>query len=99
VEIRATGVCHPGLHIVIRGWQVDKPLVHGHEAAEVITESGPDVGSVSVGDQVGLPWFAPCGRRFNCAPSRNVMSLDMVHASRDIGYTPVFGPGCFFLPW
>ncbi|MCU1573109.1 MAG: alcohol dehydrogenase [Micrococcaceae bacterium] len=70
VQIRATGVCHSDLHIVNGDWPADKPLVLGHEAAGVVTATGPEVDGVAVGDHVVLSWFAPCGNCLNCAAGR-----------------------------
>ncbi|HCC38949.1 MAG TPA: alcohol dehydrogenase [Arthrobacter bacterium] len=70
VDIRATGVCHSDLHIVNGDWPADKPLVLGHEAAGVVTDTGPEVDGLAVGDHVVLSWFAPCGRCLNCAAGR-----------------------------
>lgn len=60
VDVRAAGVCHSDLHIVNGDWPTDRPLVLGHEAAGVVTGTGPGVTSVKPGDHVVLSWFAPC---------------------------------------
>ncbi|MFJ3669532.1 alcohol dehydrogenase catalytic domain-containing protein [Streptomyces sp. NPDC090106] len=67
IEVRAAGVCHSDLHVVSGDWPADRPLVLGHEAAGVVTATGPGVTSVSPGDHVVLSWFAPCRRCRRCA--------------------------------
>jgi S-(hydroxymethyl)glutathione dehydrogenase/alcohol dehydrogenase len=96
VEIRATGVCHSDLHIVNGDWPADKPLVLGHEAAGIISETGPDVAAVSVGDHVVLSWFAPCGRCTNCAAGRawlctGTKALENTLPDGSTGYTDADG--------
>lgn len=66
IEVRAAGVCHSDLHIVSGDWPTDRPLVLGHEAAGVVTGTGPGVTSVRPGDHVVLSWFAPCRRCRKC---------------------------------
>ncbi|MFH8449603.1 alcohol dehydrogenase catalytic domain-containing protein [Streptomyces fungicidicus] len=67
IEVRAAGVCHSDLHVVSGDWPTDRPLVLGHEAAGVVTGTGPGVSSVRPGDHVVLSWFAPCRRCRRCA--------------------------------
>ncbi|MGW5231547.1 alcohol dehydrogenase catalytic domain-containing protein [Streptomyces nodosus] len=67
IEVRAAGVCHSDLHVVSGDWPTDRPLVLGHEAAGVVTGTGPGVTSVQAGDHVVLSWFAPCRRCRRCA--------------------------------
>ncbi|MER6915062.1 alcohol dehydrogenase catalytic domain-containing protein [Streptomyces sp. NPDC000594] len=66
IEIRAAGVCHSDLHIVTGDWPSDRSLVLGHEAAGVVTATGPGVASLEAGDHVVLSWFAPCRRCRRC---------------------------------
>ncbi|WP_371772636.1 alcohol dehydrogenase catalytic domain-containing protein [Streptomyces sp. NBC_01438] len=66
IDIRAAGVCHSDLHILTGDWPSDRPLVMGHEAAGVVTDTGDGVGAVKAGDHVVLSWFAPCRRCRKC---------------------------------
>ncbi|MFJ5561661.1 alcohol dehydrogenase catalytic domain-containing protein [Streptomyces sp. NPDC093250] len=66
IDVRAAGVCHSDLHIVNGDWPTDRPLVLGHEAAGVVTATGPGVTSVEAGDHVVLSWFAPCRKCRKC---------------------------------
>jgi len=60
VKIAAAGVCHSDLHVVKGEWHVPAPLVMGHEGSGIVTELGPGVTSLAVGDHVVLSWVAPC---------------------------------------
>ena len=63
VEIRAVGVCGSDVHYYTHGrigpFVVNAPMVLGHEAAGTITEVGPGVTHLKVGDRVcmepGIP--------------------------------------------
>jgi len=66
VRIAAGGVCHSDLHVRRGEWPVPVPLVMGHEGSGVVTELGPDVSGLAVGDHVVLSWVAPCGRCRHC---------------------------------
>jgi len=60
VKIAATGVCHSDLHIIRNEWNLPVPMVLGHEGSGIVTELGPGVTSLAVGDHVVLSWVAPC---------------------------------------
>ena len=60
VKIAAAGVCHSDLHVVKGEWDVPAPLVLGHEGSGIVTELGPGVTSLAIGDHVVLSWVAPC---------------------------------------
>ncbi|MEU2677644.1 alcohol dehydrogenase catalytic domain-containing protein [Streptomyces sp. NPDC007107] len=66
IDVRAAGVCHSDLHILTGDWPTDRPLVLGHEAAGVVTDTGAGVTGVREGDHVVLSWFAPCRRCRKC---------------------------------
>jgi len=66
VRIKAAGVCHSDLHIRNGDWDSETPMVLGHEGAGVVTEVGPGVEKVKVGDHVVLSWVAPCGKCAGC---------------------------------
>ncbi|MFB9681931.1 NAD(P)-dependent alcohol dehydrogenase [Streptosporangium vulgare] len=55
VRVDYCGVCHTDLHAVRDYDQHAKaPLVPGHEFTGVVTETGPEVTALSVGDRVGV---------------------------------------------
>ena len=66
VRIAAAGVCHSDLHVRRGEWVVPTPLVMGHEGAGVVTEVGPGVSNLTVGDHVVLSWVAACGKCRYC---------------------------------
>ncbi len=66
VRIAAAGVCHSDLHVRRGEWIVPTPLVMGHEGAGVVTEVGPGVTHLTVGDHVVLSWVAACGKCRYC---------------------------------
>jgi S-(hydroxymethyl)glutathione dehydrogenase/alcohol dehydrogenase len=67
VRILAAGVCHSDLSMVNGTLAPPYPLVLGHEAAGVVTETGAGVSRVEVGDRVVLNWSPPCRRCWFCA--------------------------------
>lgn len=72
IAIDACGVCRTDLHIVV-GDLVDPklPLVLGHEIVGRVTEIGPGVTRVEVGDRVGVPWLGwTCGTCEYCLSGR-----------------------------
>lgn len=66
VKVAACGVCHSDWHLVTGETKHPLPAVLGHEGAGVVTEVGPGVSSVSVGDHVALNWAPFCGECFYC---------------------------------
>jgi len=66
VKVAACGVCHSDWHLVTGETKHPLPAVLGHEGAGVVTEVGPGVSSVSVGDHIALNWAPYCGECFYC---------------------------------
>ncbi len=66
VRIAATGVCHSDLSFQDGTMPQGTPAVLGHEGAGVVTETGPGVKQLAVGDHVVLSWIAPCRHCFYC---------------------------------
>ncbi len=68
IEVEVCGVCHSDLHVAAGDWMqlagiVKKPLILGHEIVGRVVACGAAVGSVQVGDRVGVPWVQwTCGR-------------------------------------
>ncbi|SOE23341.1 S-(hydroxymethyl)glutathione dehydrogenase / alcohol dehydrogenase [Spirosomataceae bacterium TFI 002] len=62
VKMGAAGICHTDWDSISWG----KPIIMGHEGAGVITEIGPDVTGLQVGDMVILNWAIPCYKCFQC---------------------------------
>jgi len=66
VRVAAVGVCHTDLNFTSGQVPVPFPIVLGHEAAGVVTEVGPDVRQVAVGDHVLCSIIGPCEQCFQC---------------------------------
>ena len=55
------------------------PVVGGHEGSGVVTEVGPNVTQVAVGDHVAVAFIPSCGTCFWCASGRqNLCDLGMM---------------------
>jgi propanol-preferring alcohol dehydrogenase len=72
VRVRACGVCRTDLHVVDGELTDPKlPLVLGHEIVGTVAATGDGVGSVAVGDRVGVPWLGwTCGECEYCRSGR-----------------------------
>jgi NDMA-dependent alcohol dehydrogenase len=66
VEIHAAGLCHTDDHFVTGDMSWPLPAIGGHEGAGVVTEVGPGVRRLSVGDQVILNFMPICGDCPSC---------------------------------
>lgn len=68
VELAASGMCHSDEHIRDGSLPVGLyPFIGGHEGAGVVTEVGPGVQGLDVGDHVALGFIPACGRCPACA--------------------------------
>lgn len=58
VEVKKTGICGSDIHYYAHGkigdFVLTKPMVLGHESAGVVSQVGPGVTSVKVGDRVAI---------------------------------------------
>jgi alcohol dehydrogenase, propanol-preferring len=62
IHVEACGVCHSDLHVADGDWPqmsaiTKRPLVLGHEIVGHVTEMGPKVVGLKIGDRVGVPWL------------------------------------------
>jgi|SRR5579859_1110367 len=62
IQVEACGACHSDVHVADGDWTqlagiVKKPLILGHEIAGHVVEKGGAVGSLQIGDRVGVPWI------------------------------------------
>lgn len=71
VKLTASGLCHSDDHLVTGDMPMNLPVVGGHEGAGVVTEIGPGVSEVEVGDHVVLSFIPACGRCRECARGRS----------------------------
>ena len=68
IAVRAGGICGTDLHIREGGYGFAPPVTLGHEICGDVTEVGPDVSGISVGDRVTVNPTAngSCGRCRYC---------------------------------
>lgn len=83
-KIEYSGVCHTDLHVAASDFGEKPGRILGHEGVGVITEVGPGVDHLKVGDRVCVPWFFKgCGRCELCNEGRETLCREAVNA----GYT------------
>lgn len=74
VKLAASGICHSDQHlddgVIPLPWA---PVLGGHEGAGVITEVGPEVHDLEVGDHVVLTFLPSCGKCRMCVSGRSNM--------------------------
>lgn len=70
VQIRAAGLCHSDLSVINGSRPRPTPMVLGHEAAGIVTETGPGVDEIAIGDHVVLIFVPSCGHCVPCAEGR-----------------------------
>jgi len=73
VEITAAGICGSDLHFYEADFPIAEPMALGHEAVGTVVETGPQVSTVAVGDQVMVSSVAGCGACPGCATNDPVM--------------------------
>ncbi|MDQ4114621.1 MAG: alcohol dehydrogenase catalytic domain-containing protein [Actinomycetota bacterium] len=97
VEITSTGLCGSDLHLyeVLTGFMTPGDVV-GHEPMGIVTEVGPGVREVSVGDRVVVPFNISCGTCWMCR--HNLHSQCETTQNRDqgtgaslFGYSSLYG--------
>ncbi|AFY67536.1 NAD(P)-dependent alcohol dehydrogenase [Geitlerinema sp. PCC 7407] len=59
IKVLACGICHSDLHVIDNDWGTNRyPMVPGHEVIGEVTELGPEVRHLKIGDRVGVGWQA-----------------------------------------
>jgi len=107
VKMAFAGMCHSDEHLrtgdisapkeTLEIFGVDSmfPIVGGHEGAGVVEAVGPEVATVTVGDNVAVAFIPACGTCFWCASGRQHLC--------DLGMTTLAGPmisdGTFRYHW
>ena len=86
VQVKACGLCHSDLHLAEANYGTPLPAVLGHELAGVVTQIGPDVRDIQVGDRAGhdcspRSWRRSCLRRLAADERRG----------RPVGFKPTRG--------
>ncbi|WP_343602078.1 NDMA-dependent alcohol dehydrogenase [Mycobacterium sp.] len=77
IRMEAAGMCHSDHHLVTGGIPMAGfPVLGGHEGAGVVTDVGPGVEDLAVGDHVVLSFIPSCGKCQSCqAGLRNLCDL------------------------
>ena len=77
IQMEAAGMCHSDHHLVTGGIPMGGfPVLGGHEGAGIVTEVGPGVEDIAVGDHVVLSFIPSCGQCPTCqAGMRNLCDL------------------------
>lgn len=70
VAIDAAGICHSDLSVVDGSRPRPTPMGLGHEATGIVTELGPHVTDIAVGDRVVLVFVPSCGTCASCTAGR-----------------------------
>lgn len=87
VQVQASGLCHSDLSVAtFLGGEF--PVVLGHEVAGVVTETGPQVTQVKVGDHVVGSLIQYCGSCVNCLSGRTHICLRPEATLRSPGQAP-----------
>ncbi len=83
-KIEYSGVCHTDLHVAAGDFGQKPGRILGHEGVGVITEVGPGVDHLKVGDRVSVLWFFKgCGHCEYCVDGRETLCRQVINA----GYT------------
>ena len=83
VQIKAASLCHSDLSVVNGDRRWPLPIVPGHEAAGIVGEVGPGVGSVSAGDRVALVFLTQCGSCARCVEGKPFLCERGTQANRE----------------
>ena len=77
IQMEASGMCHSDHHLVTGDIPMAGfPVLGGHEGAGIVTEVGPGVENVAVGDHVVLSFIPSCGECPTCqSGKRNLCDL------------------------
>jgi 2-desacetyl-2-hydroxyethyl bacteriochlorophyllide A dehydrogenase len=81
LDIAACGICGSDLHYYTEGW-MPVGTVLGHEFAGVVSEIGPGVADVAVGDRVTINGIIGCGVCALCRAGRQNLCPDKRGPSR-----------------
>jgi succinate semialdehyde reductase (NADPH) len=85
IDVRSCGACHTDLHVLKGELPFPLPAVLGHEVAGVISEVGPGVSDVAVGDRVVTSFIMPCGRCAQCRRGNEEICLEFFAFNRGRG--------------
>lgn len=86
VKVEASGLCHTDIHAANGDWPIkpSPPFIPGHEGVGIVTELGPGVSEVAVGDRVAMPWLGyACGVCDHCVSGWETLCLQQ----KNMGYS------------
>src|SRR5476651_2042591 len=86
VRIETSGLCHTDIHAARGDWPVKPtpPFIPGHEGVGIVSELGPGVGELALGDRVAMPWLGyACGTCDYCVSGRETLCLEQ----QNMGYS------------
>lgn len=75
IEVTSTAICGSDLHFYEGDYPLAEPVALGHEAIGTIVETGSDVRTFAVGDEVLVSSVAGCGSCAGCATRDPVTCL------------------------
>ncbi len=67
VTLKAVAICHSDISFADGAWGGSLPAVYGHEAAGLVTATGPGVKGLTAGDPVVVTLIRACGTCPSCA--------------------------------
>lgn len=84
VEIAACAICHSDIAYLDGAWEMTPPAVFGHEAAGLVSRTGPGVTDLAPGDRVAVTLARSCGECPDClagAPTNCIVRLPLDETS------------------
>jgi threonine dehydrogenase-like Zn-dependent dehydrogenase len=97
VRVTSTAICGSDLHLYeVLGMFIDEGDVLGHEPIGIVEEVGFEVGHVSAGDRVVIPFNISCGHCWMCerdlfAQCETTQVRDQDKGAALFGYTKLYG--------
>jgi len=97
VRVTSTAICGSDLHLYnVLGPYIDRGDILGHEFMGIVEEVGSDVGRLSVGDRVVVPFNISCGHCWMCEHDLQSQCETTRDERRDkgaalFGYTKMYG--------
>jgi glutathione-independent formaldehyde dehydrogenase len=86
LKIICTNICGSDQHMVRGRTTAPAGLILGHEITGEVIEAGRDVGFISVGDIVSVPFNVACGRCRNCKEGQTGICLNVNPARPGAAY-------------
>ncbi|MBK0348011.1 alcohol dehydrogenase AdhP [Aerococcaceae bacterium zg-ZJ1578] len=85
VDVEYCGVCHTDLHVAHGDFGQVPGRVVGHEGIGIVSEIGPGVTSLKVGDRVSIAWFFEgCGSCEYCTTGRETLCRKVKNAGYSV---------------